>query len=96
MESTSDGTNHDNQSIQNNELDLVGSSNENELQGQETGQGPVNSYENVSLEGSIMPINNEFQTQLVSQLTPVFDHLGSMIQNVNNLITSFTIRPPLA
>ena len=30
----------------------------------------------------------EAHNQLVNQLTPIFDHLGNMIQNVNILITS--------
>ena len=96
MDSTSDGTNHDSQNAQNNELDRTGPSSENEVQGHEIGQGTANSNENIPPEGSTMPLNVEIQNHLVSQLTPVFDHFENMIQNVNKMITSFIGVAPMS
>ena len=42
----------------------------------------------------VMNVGLKAQNQLVNQLTPIFDHLGNMILNVNVLVTSLTNNLP--
>ena len=47
-------------------------------------------HDNPSPVPVILNVGLEAQNQLVNQLTPIFDHMGNMIQNVYVLVTSLT------